>query len=413
MLLYKVLAFALFCLTLRMGIIKDRDYFSPYTLFATSPFCVLIYSNYLSNVFLPLPGHLAMFTILLGQTSFILGLTLFRYNSEVCCQTLHNKPLVLEPGIRYSYITLFLLGLSPFVMALLLNPFGTSLSAEGVADFRAKFSLPIVSALSCLMTGALLCAARDKNLKVFMIMAAIVLISGSLTQSRAGVVVLFMVILYTVVHYWQRRYLKAVFVSGLFVIAGMFFLYVLVRQGALHNKSIKSNYSHYYESARCAKLPRLCQPFYGTYMYMTAPLSNFAYLIEEVDDRTYGKLMLWPIISTFQFKRIANIEKTEKPIRIWPYNTHTFMGDYYMDFGINSLIVLSALTGMIVYCIYWRSLKSNDCLIHAEYLYFGLATLLMFFNNHFTSSAYPLRVFIICEIYRNISISKRLSLYSK
>ena len=46
---------------------------------------------------------------------------------------------------------------------------------------------------------------------------------------------------------------------------------------------------------------------------------------------------------------------------------------------------------------------SNDPLIISIYLYWGLATMMTFFSNHFTSVGYPISYFIVIEVYRKIS----------
>ena len=78
MLLYKLCGFALLYYCLTIGLLEDRDYFSPFTLFSITPFSILIYSDYLSDSLLPLPGPMAIFNIVLGQACFLFGLTLFR-----------------------------------------------------------------------------------------------------------------------------------------------------------------------------------------------------------------------------------------------------------------------------------------------------------------------------------------------
>ena len=127
-------------------------------------------------------------------------------------------------------------------------------------------------------------------------------------------------------------------------------------------------------------------------------------------EKTDGMLTFWSVISLLQLNRVYSINQVEKPVRMFPYNTHTFLADFYLDFGTVGLVIFSIFLGMIVYSVYLRSVRSNDCIKDAEYLYFGFATFMMFFSNHFSSVGYPLRIFIVFELYRYFAFSTRKSI---
>jgi hypothetical protein len=397
-LIYKLIGFFLFIFSLFMGLLKDKDYFSPYTLFAVSPLCIILYTDKLSSYFLPLPEGQAIFNIILGQFCFLLGLTHYRYHVTIYQKKFVGESQKNQRISKYSYVNLFLLGMVPFILGVFFNELDITLSADNIHEFRSSFNVPIISAISCYAVGALLCAARENKYKIFIIMMILMFCFGLLTQARGNVVILFLVVIFSLHRYWKFKHSKTIIISALIVSLGFFQLYSLVRQGFFASKTYRSSYEYYFESGRVASLPPLLRGFYSPYMYLTTPLSNFAYLVERNQEwTTNGMLTAWPIISTFQFKRLYAVDQPEKPVRLLPYNTHTFMGDFYMDFGTSGIVILSILLGNLIYLFYIRSLKNDDCLIHAEYLYFGFATFMMFFSNHFTSIAYPLRILIVLK----------------
>lgn len=404
--LYKVFGYALFCFTLRIGLLRDRDYLSPFTLFATSPFAILLYSDYLSASYLPLPEGKTMAYILFSQYSFFMGLWLRKYGLRTKAPRSRSEVVKGQYKTEYSYILLGLLGLFPYILALFLGKsFVMSMSeltAERVSEFRSTFNIPIVSSLAVCLNGALLCAARRKLWIAVWIIGIISLSVSLLTVARGSVVVLFLT--FVIAFKSKRiRWKKSLVVCGLLVVFGIFQLYSYIRQGSLESQEYESSYERYRNTGRIEEVPDFLKPFYFPYMYMTTPLSNYDYIVEGSFPSANGKLTLWPLISTFQLKRLFGLESYSKPIRLWPYNTHAFMADFYLDFGLVGILILPAALGMFVYFYYTRSKNSEDPLIEVQYTYIGFAVLLMFFSNHFTSVAYPLRVIIIFESYRLIS----------
>ena len=233
-------------------------------------------------------------------------------------------------------------------------------------------------------------------------MLVLVLFLSLLTLSKGAVLFIYFMTLYCAYRYLRGQYTRITTITFALIIISTFLLFSMARQGTFATQLYKPSYEYFYENNRNAALPTLLQPFFPSYMYMTTPLSNFAYLVEINNEQTNGAMTLWPIISTFQLKRLYDFEEIAKQFRLWPYNTHTFLADFFLDFGTVGLVFLPIILGLLVYFMYVRSLRSIDVLVHAEYMYFSYAVLMMFFSNHFTSIAYPLRIVLVFEVCRMI-----------
>ena len=397
--IYKVCGLILFALSLIGGLIKDKDFFSPFTLFAATPFSILVYDEYLSSSFLPMPSAESVAHIILGQACFLVGLTI----SKISMKRVRIQQSASIPLRKYSWVTLFIIGISPIVLALVLQPFNIGMSAEAIEEYRTNFSLPVISTLSCLTTGAILYVARTKKIKIFLVLLVITMLSGIFTLGKGSAVILFLTVLYATIYYWDNKYRIKIIICSFLTMLALFQLYGVIRQGSLDSKTYISSYEYYTANNDIKYVTKPLQPLYSMYMYLTTPLSNFSYIVENDFESTNGLLTMWPLLSTFQLKRVFGVTPEVKPIRKWPYNTHSFLADFYLDFGTVGVLILPCLLGFIVYVVYARSLHYNDVLLHAEYLYFGFATLMMFFSNHFTSIGYPVRIFLIFESFRFLS----------
>lgn len=409
--LTKTIIYCIFGLTLYIGIIVDSDWFSPYTLFASFYACLLIYSSEISNYFLPPISDRSMVLILLGSISFMGGMGAYSkfkiskrlriptYSESNACDSLHT----------YSHWYLLLIGLLPTIFSIATKGLPVlalgSLSQIEIQELRSTYYAPIITTLTCLVNAAILVAMRSRNKVDIFIVTLIAIGASTIIFAKSSLVITLFFITYGLYHYkltLKTRY-KLVFVvlsiTCFFLLAQSYWYARGSVAGDLFSfetEYISQNRSTYFEEKR---------GIYTTYMYLTTPLSNLDYLMENFDHQTNGKMTLWSIISLTQIKRVFDIKQEFKPIRAHPFNTHSFLADFYMDFGIVGCIIMPFILGIFVYFFYIRALKSQDPIIISIYLYWGYATFMMFFSNHFTSVGYPLTYLIVLEGYRFISKS--------
>ena len=133
----------------------------------------------------------------------------------------------------------------------------------------------------------------------------------------------------------------------------------------------------------------LFQNLFLDYVYYVQPWSNLNYNIERNNNEgSIGGNSL------AQFgKKIGIDTNARKKIQPFFFNTHTFLTDYYLDFGIVVAVFVAFLLGILIYTCYVRFGLSDDPLLLSFYILVAYATIMMFFSNHF-NNGYLLNYFI-------------------
>lgn len=406
----KCIFYLLLCSLLYIGLIIEKDWFSPFSIFSLFFFCLFIYSSEVCPYFLPQISTRSIILILLGSSSFILGMVAFKkYRIKIRSNKnfKDQKQIRTSYSPKYSYWILLMVGLTPTVISAAIKgvPAMTveGLSGNEIQEVRTSFFIPVFSMLSCLTNVALITVMSTQKKKQIIYVLIIVLISSSMVFAKLDLVFTMFFAAYGVIKYK----LVPSKTSKLMLIIGAVVIFLMLSQSYRYARggdaeklyTFENNYISYGSKYYSENL----RDIYLTYMYMVTPFSNLDYIFENFKNYTNGKMTFWSLISISQIKRIYGLKPILKPIRVWPFNTHTFLADFYMDFGILGVSILPFFLGIFVYYFYSRTLISNDPLVISIYLYWGLATLMMFFSNHFTSVGYPLHYLIVIEIYRKVS----------
>ena len=122
------------------------------------------------------------------------------------------------------------------------------------------------------------------------------------------------------------------------------------------------------------------------YMYLSSPISNFAYTIDNCHDYSYGLLTLGPIVRLLQLDVLLPSLLVYREV----FNTNMFLSVYFMDFGLIGCILIPFLIGRIIRNLQALSESSEHELLLGTYIYWMCALLLSFFSNHFSSVGYPI-----------------------
>jgi oligosaccharide repeat unit polymerase len=114
-------------------------------------------------------------------------------------------------------------------------------------------------------------------------------------------------------------------------------------------------------------------------------------------------MTLHSFLSVFQLDGFFDF--VDRPVREVQFNTHGFLADFYLDFGVLGVVCLSYLLGMLVKLSYVLAVEKPDVLSQSAWLCVGFASFMLFFSNHFTGLSYPLLSVILFSSYRGISRS--------
>lgn len=140
--------------------------------------------------------------------------------------------------------------------------------------------------------------------------------------------------------------------------------------------------------------------FFMPYMYLSTPWTNLEYITRTQDERTNGLWTLKPILGY-----VGLAKDYEKEYELKPYsnfNTFTYIATGFKDFGFWLSIIASLLLGFYVKKIYSRYLVSKSPFDITSYILVALATIEMFFSNHFFMQSYPFTCFLVMELWKFI-----------
>ncbi len=396
------------CCVLYRGLCIDRDWFSPFTLFSTYYICILLYSPAVSNVYLPELTVSALLVMCAGSVAFCLGMWSCG-SSRVGRRTdLAHRPGDSPTGhpLEYSHWWLLAIGLCPLAYSVITKGLPAvawrQLSSVEIQEQRLLFDLPIVGSLACLTSAAIVVAASTHRRRDIILVWTAAIFSATVLFTKGSVASVLFFIGYGIGCYRlikSKQQVAVVVCLGVVLALLMGWWCYYARTG--FGSERVDLYELHYTRGSTDYFPNRLTQFYPAYMYMVTPFANCQYVMQVQHEYSMGIRTLWPVISMLQLGRLCGIEVEEKPFLILPYNTHTFLADFYLDFGPIGAVVAAYVLGIVVYRIYLRSRHNADALIRAEYAFWGFATFLMFFSNHFTSVGYPLRSLVIIEVYRH------------
>ena len=104
------------------------------------------------------------------------------------------------------------------------------------------------------------------------------------------------------------------------------------------------------------------------------------------------------LASVFQVDHLFDFPARE--VRFSAFNTHAYLSDFYLDFGVVGAIVMPFFLGCLVKWSYVASEKSNDVMVISIWICFAFGTLNLFFSNHFTGVGYPVVAVVLFSSYR-------------
>lgn len=136
------------------------------------------------------------------------------------------------------------------------------------------------------------------------------------------------------------------------------------------------------------------------YIYLTTPWTNVQYVINTQSVHTYGLWFIKPILGWMQLDDL--FEANYQLDAMTTFNTFTYLSVLYKDFGYYGSIFISFFLGYFVKRVYNDYCVSSSPIVLGCYTCCALATLEMFFSNHFFSQSYPFTIIVVCMMLRLI-----------
>lgn len=355
---------------------REKSFVNPYNLFCLTPISLLIYINF-GDAYMVNLSHDTFLLGIINMTAFLFALQYTKGFSKVsnCISITSNRSLIINSIILLSL------------------------------GYSAKFIPPLQSILWIFTYAGIACAIKTKKKLMFLVVVAFFIMAAlSGTASKTSMLTYAVSFLFCYDKYYattekQKKKVKYLTVIGIVFMIFSFSFANKDRGMYDANEGVDLYASRGLEWNYNAIM-------FMPYMYITNGWTNLQYITETQDNRTYGLWMIKPFLGYIQ---VANeLEKEYEMIPYSSFNTKTFIACGFKDFGYWLSIISSIILGIFVKKIYSRYLFSRSPFDVTCYILVGLATLEMFFSNHFFMQSYPFTVVILMEIYKKICGSKTI-----
>lgn len=394
----KLVLFPFFGLCLYMGA-KEKYWYNPFNiLLLTLTSYALYYYKIAPFLIDDLPLTTNIF-ILLCLSGVILG--------YIIARNIKIRPMNIVAGNENFWIV-FVVGLLPTALSYVL--YGNILDAtEDLADFKERSIIPMLNQLGYFLPASIIVACKNNNSKQILIAVVFSALASLMTISKTGMLMV-MIFLIIGLNYYKPKVLELSIFKLLRKFAIIWIPLLIIYLFAYNNNmrnNADSKSSTEWISKGGSKIIKsgdnMEENLYLNYLYLCSPWSNLNYNIERNHIVGYGS----NTFAQFGKKIGVNVQKVEK-IQPSFLNTHTFITDYYLDFGYLGAIIASILLGFIIYCFYIKLCSSHDALLISYYALICFATGMLFFSNHF-NNGYLLNYLITMGGYYFISRMNRIS----
>jgi len=366
---------------------REREAINPYFLFLSTPISLMLYNESVSETYLPALGLNVQLTIIAGIYAYLAGLLTISGNRQ-------NYAPKKSP--RYSFYLILFLGLTPHVIGVL--TVGLPLLANDVDAAREAYLVPVLGQFMFFLPLSMLIAFQRRSKTMIFSSLALNAFFSVIVVSKFSIMFAGLFFLYSYFRYEGRQifrvrpaYLMALAVVSTPLLFGFVF--------SARDNTSQSEYNWYQGTSFASELMNQYGDYtFLPYLYLTSPWSNFAYLFENDTDLTLGARTIFSLASIFQVDKLLSYEPRE--VRVSAFNTHAYLSDFFLDFHVPGVVILSFLLGCFVKWIYVRAQRSSDVLTEGIWVTFGFASFMLFFSNHFTGLGYPIVALLIFSVYR-------------
>lgn len=374
-----VLAILVFCI---IKGIEEKRLLNPYFAFAFVPFSLLIHFNISNQYMLDLNRNTWILAII-NMLAFLIvfGLTPSFKHLNRCIGASDKTELIKHTII----LTLF--GFAPFVFKTITGSL-----------------MPLASVFTLFGTAAMMCALKSKNkgLIIIVFLAYVIQSLGDVSKSALLSIIIGAYVGFEKYYKNKKRinFKSVVLICAGIVVMILSFTFANQLRGAKTASESVAYYSRSggitWEGNNLLFLP---------YMYLVTPWTNLQYIMQTQNVRTQGLWMIKPILGYLQ---LDTLFLNRYALRAYSsFNTFSFIGPEYMDFGFIGSMFPSAFLGYFVKKVYSRYIVSKSPFDTACFALCIQAVVEMFFSNHFFAHSYPFTIVIIMGIYKFVFCKRK------
>lgn len=380
----KLFVLGIMYLLVKNGRLQDKIY-NPFNILCVTCISYLCYYQPLGGMFLDDISVTTQVLIVLCLFAVFLGMFVVSRKNIT--------PIDIDNRCANFWIV-FIVGALPTMVAIYLFGNTLDMSGEEMMETKEKMTLPFLGQLAYWLPTSIIVACKKNNSKLIVIslIASLYVALVSVTKTGMLMACLFFAIGVTtfkpdIMKHKITLVLKKYAIIWMPVLMLSYFVY----NNSIRHEASTSNSMEYLELSGTSVVKgtdNVAQGMFLNYLYFCSPWSNLDYNVRLNHERGYGK-------NTFgQFAHLLRIdEKRVSKMNPTFLNTHTYITDFYIDFGYVGAIIASFILGCLIFFFYKKYGMSNDPLLIGFYVLIAYATFMMFFSNHFVNG-YLLNYFI-------------------
>lgn len=366
---------------------------NPYLLFSITPLSLLLYSEKISLYYFEKLEYKTWILAIINILAFVITLN---YGIKKNKNRTNSNEEIVEMDCKSVNITLHIILI-------------TIISKIPFISRTLGISFPLKSILGFFSFIGIALAFRTK--KKWLIAFTIIMNMASWIQdfNKTRLMYLVMTVLVSLEAYYIKtkkdriRLIVGVGVAAFFVLVVSFPLKSFTRAGGSfldffgNLTEISATAFSKYNSRIEFSGPQVLQM---PYMYLVSAWNNVQYVMNTQPECTYGLWTLKPILGYLQLDGMFTDYYQLIPFSL--FNTFTYITVLFKDFGYYGSIIGSVILGLYVSSRYRKMRIEASGFDVATYGLVAMATLEMFFSNHFFSLSYPFTIFIIGYIYKRV-----------
>ncbi len=353
---------------------KEDRWFNPFVLLIVTIVSFLVYFDSIAPFYLRDMENSTRWLIVCCLYALFAGMLFVPKNSVSPIYT-GNK--------NENFYFVFCIGLLPAVLSFVLYGNTLSLSGDDLTEMKSERVIPVINELYPFLYASIIVSCKNDNFRQFVLSAICSILAALLSATKSSIFITFLFIVIGCTSFspfeYNLLFLRIKKYVWLIIPLSCLFLFFFTS----NRKNADSDLSYLEKSQSevigLSNNSDIARNLFNVYLYYCSPWSNLDYNIAYNYESGKG-------VNTFgQFPHRLGIEvsKVEKMNPTF-LNTHSFITDFYIDFGWIGSVIASFLLGMLIYIIYLKFGLSDDSLMLAFYCIVAKSTILLFFSNHFT-----------------------------
>lgn len=373
-----------FCIIRGMG---EETIFNPFFGFSISPLSLAIYMPSVSSYYMNKLDISTYRLLIYNFIMFTIGVTINLAANENRCIKKHKRwPFVPHDRDNVFWSKVFIwISLVPVLIAIVTGVSG------GWNNIKTAYAgIPLSGITNMLVFAGLLFAFKSKRKNAIWFAIIAVVITAVALLTKTSVMFAIIIIIGAFDKYYNTRKFKrwqyALFIVAIILFALADSAYTDIRGAQIYVQATIDRSDTSFIPASMV----------NSYLYFVMPWSNTQYVCQYDSAPTFGLWTLKTFLGYFGLDN--NFMQYYELAHPTSFNTFGYVVYFLKDFGFIGSGIASLILGILMKKLYAAYKTSSSPFVAVAYLFNFRAIMMMFFNNHWCTSAYPITIVVLMWI---------------